>query len=297
MHFLYENLKARKTQFHKALRSEFIAFDIRSGPSDLEEDSSSSPNSQKHNNNSQCGSNPNNLTTGSRSNEENGIQENDNNNNNNFTGGEEGDCASEMTGENITHTAEVNTEYLHSGDVNPEEEGSVHTQQVSLQSDDVAKFIHYGSHDTIAERLNAIFMHGGVAKEAICVCVMEYVETFMSTRWIKSAHLALLVACFKDGTVMRTDFGSYRVELIVLLYTRLIDIHNFEFVLMNLTATEHAAVIARIGLLNLFNPWKPEGAFQLDLSRWEERQIAKMLAHLSIIEPVLNNTFFFFFFF
>jgi len=57
---------------------------------------------------------------------------------------------------------------------------------------------------------------------------------------------------------------------------------------MNLSADEHAAVIARIGVLNLFNPWKPEGAVQLDLSRWEERQMAKILTHLSIVEPGEN---------
>jgi hypothetical protein len=57
---------------------------------------------------------------------------------------------------------------------------------------------------------------------------------------------------------------------------------------MNLNAEEHACVVARIGLLNLFNPWKAEGSYQLDLSRWEERQIAKMLAHLSVTEPGEN---------
>jgi len=133
----------------------------------------------------------------------------------------------------------------------------------------------------------------------------------MSTRWIKASHLALLVACFTAGRVAKTDFGSYRVELIVLLYVavlmflldyahlvfnvpfinryaRVIDLHNFEFVLANLTADEHAAVIARIGVLNLFNPWKQEGAIQLDLSRWEERQTAKILTHLAVIEPGEN---------
>ena len=78
------------------------------------------------------------------------------------------------------------------------------------------------------------------------------------------------------------------MELVILLYTRLIDVHNFEFVLMNLNADEHAAVVARIGVLNLFNPWKPEGAVQLDLNRWEERQVAKMLVHLSVVEPGEN---------
>lgn len=39
------------------------------------------------------------------------------------------------------------------------------------------------------------------------------------------------------------------------------------------------------GILNIFNPCKPEGGWQLDLMRWEERQVAKMLIHLSVVEP------------
>lgn len=156
--------------------------------------------------------------------------------------------------------------------------------------DDHGNFINHGSHDTIADRLFLIQQHGKIATEALCVCIMEYCETFMSTRWMKSAQLALLVSCFTAGRLERTEFGSYRVEMVVLLYTRLLDIHNFEFVLMELTAREHACVVARIGALNLFNPWKPEGAYQLDLGRWEERQIAKILTHISVLEPGENWT-------
>ena len=82
--------------------------------------------------------------------------------------------------------------------------------QPSLKSDEFAKFINYGSHDTIAAKLNLITQHGNIKIEALCVCVMEYVETFMSTRWIKAAHLALLVSCFQAGRLERTSFGSYR---------------------------------------------------------------------------------------
>ena len=159
---------------------------------------------------------------------------------------------------------------------------------VSNKEDDHAALINHGSHDTIADRLFLIRQHGKIATEALCVCIMEYCETFMSTRWMKCSQLALLVSCFTAGWLERTVFGSYRVEIIVLLYTRLLDIHNFEFILMELTSREHACVVARVGALNLFNPWKPEGAYQLDLSRWEERQIAKMLTHISVIEPGEN---------
>ena len=45
---------------------------------------------------------------------------------------------------------------------------------------------------------------------------------------------------------------------------------------MVLTAKEHAAVLARLGWLAIFNPCKPEGYYELDLTRWEERQVLLM---------------------
>jgi hypothetical protein len=92
----------------------------------------------------------------------------------------------------------------------------------SLEDQQFAKYINYGSADTIAERLALVAAHGGVAVEVACVCVMDYVETFMSTRWIKSKHLALLIACFRDGISERTEWGTYRVELVMLLFARLL---------------------------------------------------------------------------
>ena len=47
-------------------------------------------------------------------------------------------------------------------------------------------------------------------------------------------------------------FGSYRVELVVSLFSRLVDIHNFEVVLSRLTPEEAGCVYARLGWLNGF---------------------------------------------
>lgn len=51
---------------------------------------------------------------------------------------------------------------------------------------------------------------------------------------------------------------------------------------------EVACVIARIGILNFFNPLKPEGSWSMDLSRWDQRQVAKMLIVLETHEPGEN---------
>jgi hypothetical protein len=44
-------------------------------------------------------------------------------------------------------------------------------------------------------------------------------------------------------------------------------------------------VICRIGYLYIFNPCKPEGSWELDLTRREERIMAKMFCALGIHEP------------
>jgi hypothetical protein len=41
--------------------------------------------------------------------------------------------------------------------------------------------------------------------------------------------------------------GSYRVELVVMWFDRILDLHNFEVILMVLNAEEQAALYARIG--------------------------------------------------
>ena len=52
-------------------------------------------------------------------------------------------------------------------------------------------------------------------------------------------------------------------------------------------------IVFHSGILNIFNPCKPEGGWQLDLMRWEERQVAKMLIHLSVVEPGENCKYFY----
>ena len=78
---------------------------------------------------------------------------------------------------------------------------------------------------------------------------------------------------FRVGKVNKTSFGSYRVELIVSALHRVLDLHNFECVLMVLTSEEHAQLLARVGWLTIFNPCKAEGCYEFDFARREERQV------------------------
>jgi hypothetical protein len=77
------------------------------------------------------------------------------------------------------------------------------------------------------------------------ICV--YISPFLSFShivcgrqlWLFSHHLALMIECFAWGDVKRTKyFGSYRVELVVLLFPRVVDLHNFELVMRTLNPYE-----------------------------------------------------------
>jgi len=98
--------------------------------------------------------------------------------------------------------------------------------------------------------------------------------------------MAAIIVATPCAVSARTDFfGSYHVDLIVSLFGRIVDIHNFEIILSVLTAQEVGALRCRIGWLNIFNPCKPEGYYILDFCRYEERLVAKMLIGLAIVEP------------
>lgn len=72
-------------------------------------------------------------------------------------------------------------------------------------------------------------------------------------------------------------------------FARIIDLDNlFSVVINHLTNEEYASLIYRLGWLNVWNPCKPDGFWELNLGRGEERQVAKMLVHLAGVEPGIN---------
>jgi hypothetical protein len=87
------------------------------------------------------------------------------------------------------------------------------------------------------------------------------------------------------------SFGTYRVELIIALFGNIVDVYNIEILFRHLSSLEIACLYCRLGMLNLFNPMKPEGGFSFNLARHEERQCLKMLAHLAVVEPGDNLPF------
>ena len=72
--------------------------------------------------------------------------------------------------------------------------------------------------------------------------------------------------------------------------TRLHDYRNYDFIKhkMKYEKREKEALYDGFGILNVFNPHRPNGTYQLDLAKYEERMVAKMLFDLARQEG-LNN--------
>lgn len=103
------------------------------------------------------------------------------------------------------------------------------------------------SKNTWVNRIRHMLLDDKSSAEFKSLNVSEYLLSELSSRWIYCRQLSVVVKLFQFGVALHSDFGSYRVELIVKLFDRIIDLHNFQFVLMHLNAHEHAAVFARIG--------------------------------------------------
>lgn len=164
---------------------------------------------------------------------------------------------------------------------------------VKLMKETITKFrtlVKRGKADKVlrqwGKRLYEVVLESTGSDEYKSAALLEFFESELGHLWLYCKYVALVLELFADfGTAPRSNFGSYRVELLVMLFDRIIDLHNFEIIISVLTAEEQAAVHARIGILNFFNPCKPEGSWSFDLTRWEERQVVMILVHLSIVEP------------
>jgi len=134
-----------------------------------------------------------------------------------------------------------------------------------------------------------IWTSENVRQEAKAHKCVEMMDEILSRVWLECRQLALLLEKFEVGKVEKAKkFGTYRVEMVVSLFPRLLDLWNFEVISSVLTGYEIGCIYARIGILNVYNPMKPDGAWEFNLCNWDERQIAKTHAQLSVVEPGVN---------
>ena len=69
---------------------------------------------------------------------------------------------------------------------------------------------------------------------------------------------------------------------------RQVDLRNIERVLWALSMPERMAVVSRLGIMALWNPMRPDGAYHIDLSLHDEHTLARNLVHLAVVEPGEN---------
>ena len=94
--------------------------------------------------------------------------------------------------------------------------------------------------DKFGQILESPMMHIGAKAHKI----VDMLDDLFARSWIYSRHLALIVECFaKYGYVKQTKyFGTYRVDLVIALFARVVDLHNFEFV-VSICCTVHASIV------------------------------------------------------
>lgn len=148
----------------------------------------------------------------------------------------------------------------------------------------VAQRLNVPSKAAWKKRMFDVVVEGDGSDEFKCTWLLEFFESELMNSWLRCAHLALILQYFRSGRAFKSCVGTYRVELVVLFFQRIVDLHNFALILSVLSAEEQAAVYVRLGVLNVFNPCQAEGCYMLDLSRWEERQLCKMLLHITTAE-------------
>ncbi|CAM9513078.1 unnamed protein product, partial [Phaeothamnion confervicola] len=81
-----------------------------------------------------------------------------------------------------------------------------------------------------------------------------------------------------------------RAEVIIALSHRISDRERLCLLVDALRPDEQREVEYRLGLLNVMNPLFPDRYYRLDLSVWDEREMAKMLVRLAMTEPGENWT-------
>lgn len=101
-------------------------------------------------------------------------------------------------------------------------------------------------------------------------------------RYFTSQQIRFLLLIYKGSTAEKRD-------LLVAAFDRIIDLRNFDTVIEIFCQEDQANITARLGVLNTWNPLKPDGYIEVDIGRREERQVARMLVHLQKVE---GNSFF-----
>ena len=113
--------------------------------------------------------------------------------------------------------------------------------------------------------------------------------------------LAMAFAGISDFLIMRSDQlgqivdiiddAHWKTEVFISGVARISDPRNYDFIKHRAKYPEAIrAIYRRFGILNLFNPYRPNGSYRLDLSVYEEKIVCKMLLELAKTEGYAQMT-------
>ncbi|ETK90001.1 hypothetical protein F441_06252 [Phytophthora nicotianae CJ01A1] len=120
----------------------------------------------------------------------------------------------------------------------------------------------------------------GATKENVGLKLVQ-IESAICDRWISCEQASKIIAC------MPASFHA-RPETARILFSRLIDIHNFFRIYDAMSRAEQQVCSHILGWLNIMNPMSPERFYALNLSIYDEREMTKVLVDLAIGEPGEN---------
>jgi hypothetical protein len=87
--------------------------------------------------------------------------------------------------------------------------------------------------DEFMDKFRELLQSNTVQSGAKAHRIVDLLEDLFARSWIFCRHLVLILECFaaKYGYLKQTkNHGTYRVDAVVALFGRVVDLHNFEFV-------------------------------------------------------------------
>jgi hypothetical protein len=119
--------------------------------------------------------------------------------------------------------------------------------------------------------------------------LIDGITTDLGERLIECAQLAVLILLLPFKALKKDAFSTFRVELIVRMYSNIADKCNFDRITRLLQPMELGMLIFRLGSLIMFSPFRPQGSYLLNLSNPEERLLARVLFLMqrhSVVPPL-----------
>lgn len=80
------------------------------------------------------------------------------------------------------------------------------------------------------------------------------------------------------------DTPEEQVEAFVTLFCRIVDEENMNIIFKTFSTEQKMLLHQRLGYINLFNPYHPEGRYKLDLTKYDHHFVAKLIICLTMSE-------------